>query len=184
MLSGCVCVSARVCNTPTPMMALSSAMVTCLALSTACTTCCWCWDRQIRNMSERVPEAVAETGRDLFVKLRYLAEMITTLFQWYTHRLSKHLPTAASFKSHGSHNLKQGSQTTSLWIGKRRDTYEGSSHIWERTTLKEVKAPPTCECKELHCQLQGKYTNLGNYCVSRLSSSISENKSTKSETES
>ena len=27
---------------PTPMMALSSAMVTCLALSTAWTTCCWC----------------------------------------------------------------------------------------------------------------------------------------------
>lgn len=27
----------------TPMMAFSSAMVTCLARSTACTTCCWCY---------------------------------------------------------------------------------------------------------------------------------------------
>ena len=27
----------------TPMMELSSLMVTCFALSTAVTTCCWCW---------------------------------------------------------------------------------------------------------------------------------------------
>jgi len=27
----------------TPMIALSSCIVTCLALSTAAATCCWCW---------------------------------------------------------------------------------------------------------------------------------------------
>jgi hypothetical protein len=29
-------------DTPTPMIEFSSDMVTCLALSTAVTTCCWC----------------------------------------------------------------------------------------------------------------------------------------------
>ena len=36
----------------TPMMALSSVMVTCLARSTAAATCCWCWKTEMEMAAE------------------------------------------------------------------------------------------------------------------------------------
>ena len=43
------------------MMAFSSVMVTCLARSTACATCCWCWGSKAG--SEVGPPAQEARGR-------------------------------------------------------------------------------------------------------------------------
>lgn len=48
-----VCVCLGVCSKPTPRTTFSSVMVTCLALSTACTTCCWCCETQTDRINQK-----------------------------------------------------------------------------------------------------------------------------------
>lgn len=93
------------------MMALSSAMVTCLALSTAWTTCCWCWTNtnaqtQQTTWDQRVNTQILNSRHKANTNTGYtvLTEMQTN--QPNAKLIYSTLYVHMTFVTHKQHELK------------------------------------------------------------------------------
>lgn len=110
----------------TPMTAFSSAMVTCLARSTAWTTCCWCC--RTNTMFIKISQFISKAGRNTCAKKPSLAQSHTCLppvrgREWLGHRWCL---VSWQSQSDGGRDLIVNNIITFIW---KRQLFSNSNKV-------------------------------------------------------